>query len=331
MGGCVVSVDPYLSDADVTFDPGLLGTWEEVSGSDRAVVSQRADDAYAVEYTSDGEVTQFEARLGRLGDRLVLDLWPAADDSDQDLESGLEIPGHLLLTVDIGSNEIRFAAIDPDPLLESLRDGRIGLSYQSADEQLILQGSTEQLRAALGDYIERDGALTDPDAWRRADPQPALDPVPVSCFEASPWREADRLFRGEPNWLGADVASTVDLGDGRVLWLFGDTWIDPTGAGTRRGASLISNSVAIQTGTDPTTSAIEFYWGRHADGSPDALFPDRGAESLWFGNGVRGEGASGAFRRRYGPDVRNEHIRVAENFSDSEIYYPRFVRLTRCD
>ncbi len=50
---------------------------------------------------------------------------------------------------------------------------------------------------------------------------------------------------------------------------------------------MVSNSVAIQTGTDPTTATITFYWGHAADGTPDAIFPDRGAESLWFGNGVR--------------------------------------------
>lgn len=50
---------------------------------------------------------------------------------------------------------------------------------------------------------------------------------------------------------------------------------------------MVSNSVAIQTGTDPANSRIVFYWGRANDGGPAALFPDRGAERLWFGNGVR--------------------------------------------
>lgn len=114
-----------------------------------------------------------------------------------------------------------------------------------------------------------------------------MGPVDVPCFEASAWRDADRLFHSDPHWVGADVASSVDLGSGRTLWLFGDTWIDPSGKGTRSGARMISNSVAIQRGTDPTTAEISFYWGRGTDGKPAALFPDRGGEWLWFGNGVR--------------------------------------------
>jgi hypothetical protein len=79
----------------------------------------------------------------------------------------------------------------------------------------------------------------------------------------------------------------VDLGDGRTLWLFGDSWTDPSGQGKRQGARMISNSVAIQHGADPSTATISFYWGRAADGSAAAFVPDRGGDALWFGNGVR--------------------------------------------
>jgi hypothetical protein len=128
--------------------------------------------------------------------------------------------------------------------------------------------------------------------WRRAAESVAPEvaqppPTDVPCFEATAWHEADGLFHGDPHWLGADVASTVDLGDGRILWLFGDTWIDPTGAGTRGGARMVSNSVAIQSGTDPSTASIALRWGRGADGLPAAFIPDREGERLWFGNGVR--------------------------------------------
>lgn len=115
-----------------------------------------------------------------------------------------------------------------------------------------------------------------------ARPAGSIEEIP--CFEPSAWREADRLFRGDPNWIGADGASTVYLGGGRTLWLFGDTWIDPAGRGTRRGARMVSNSVAVQNGPDPSKASIKFYWGKA--GGPKAFFPDRGDERLWPGNGV---------------------------------------------
>jgi hypothetical protein len=50
---------------------------------------------------------------------------------------------------------------------------------------------------------------------------------------------------------------------------------------------MVSNSVAIQTGTDPSTASIRFFWGRDSAGAPAAFVPDPRGERFWFGNGVR--------------------------------------------
>jgi len=288
LGGCVLSGEPVVLESDATFDPRLLGMWKEVSGSDRAAVSRTTGNTYAIEYSSDGNVGTFEARLGRLGGRLILDVWPTPRDKSLPKPyAGLLLAGHWLLTLDVSPDEIHMSALEPDSLLADLLAGKVRLAHRIIEDKLVLSGTTKELRSTLGRYLTRAGALSEVWVWQRAQAAGPPRPVEVPCFEATAWREADQLFHRDPHWLGADVASTVDLGGGRILWLFGDTWIDPSGAGTRRGARMVSNSVAIQNGTDPTTAAMTFYWGRAADGRPDALFPDRGAESLWFGNGVR--------------------------------------------
>ena len=284
--GCVLSVDPVVPESEATFDPRLLGAWEEVSGSDYAVITRAAQNTYSIHYRSGAEAGAFEARLGRLGGRLVLDAWPTPGEKDlPEPYSGVLIPGHVLVALDVSSDEVRVSTLDPDAMLRALRAGDVRMAYSSADDRLVLQAATPQLRSELRTYIARPGALGKADVWRRA----AVRPVPaeVPCFEASAWREADALFHRDPHWVGADVASSVDLGGVRTLWLFGDTWIDPTGKATRQGAIMVSNSVAIQTGANPVQSRIEFYWGKAADGKPAALVPDRGEERLWFGNGVR--------------------------------------------
>lgn len=307
LSGCVVSVDSVVPDPGAAFDPRLIGRWEKVSGSDLAVVSRAGEREYTIEYTTAGEVGRFHARLGRLGDHLVLDAWP--DPRDDELPrpyAGVLVASHLLVALDVETETIHTAAIEPDSLLAALQAGRVRLAYAASGDQLILHGTTAELRAALGPFVARPGALAKPNVWRRVhsgDTSVPPGPVEVPCFEASAWREADQLFHRDPHWLGADVASSVDLGNHRILWLFGDTWIDPSGRGTRRGARMVSNSVAIQTGTDPTTASIAFYWGKAADGGPAAMFPDRGAESLWFGNGVRVGDRLVLF---FGPTLRTE-------------------------
>src|SRR6478735_7649768 len=63
---------------------------------------------------------------------------------------------------------------------------------------------------------------------------------------ATAWPEADALFRKDANWVGGDDASSVDLGNGRIAWLFADSFIDPAGKNTRPGAKLVRNSIGIQ-------------------------------------------------------------------------------------
>src|SRR5512143_942237 len=80
--GCVLSIDAVVPASDATFDPRLLGEWQGESDGERAVIARDSGGAYAIEYTDEkGKRGSFRARLGRLGPRLVLDIWPAHDDA----------------------------------------------------------------------------------------------------------------------------------------------------------------------------------------------------------------------------------------------------------
>jgi hypothetical protein len=103
---------------------------------------------------------------------------------------------------------------------------------------------------------------------------------------ATAWPEADRLFHSDPRWLGADAAFSVDLGHGRVLWLFGDSFVTARAGQTRRQARMVRNSVAIESGYDPSAASIRFYWG--SKGTQAASFiPDEGENWFWPMHGVR--------------------------------------------
>jgi hypothetical protein len=106
-----------------------------------------------------------------------------------------------------------------------------------------------------------------------------------SVTASAAWPEADELFHRDPRWLGADDAYSVDLGDGHVLWLFADTFIATSDAHVRQESQLIHNSVAIQTGLDPATADIEFFWTDAA--APTAFFPEQDGLWFWPGDGER--------------------------------------------
>ena len=106
---------------------------------------------------------------------------------------------------------------------------------------------------------------------------------------ADTWPEANALFLGDSRWVGGDGALTVPLGGDRILWLFGDSFIARGPTRTRDGSAFIRNSVAVQTGRDPTRSFIEFYWSHSLEG-PRSFLPEQGDSWFWPGHGVRFDG-----------------------------------------
>jgi hypothetical protein len=114
----------------------------------------------------------------------------------------------------------------------------------------------------------------------------------LSCGEGGPaasgelWPAADRIFHRDARWIGGDGAYTVDLGGDRVLWLFGDSFVATTRERTRKRSVMVRNSVAVQTGRDPSSAYLQFYW-RSEDGAPRSFFADDGETYYWPEHGVR--------------------------------------------
>jgi hypothetical protein len=170
LGGCVVTLDSVIQESDAMSDPRLLGTWEEVGGSDRAVVSQADKSTYAIEYASNGKTGRFGARLGRLGERTVLDVWPEPSDAELGPYAGLLVRGHLLMDFAAGADKITTALLESDSLIAALKAGQVRLAHDSSSNQLILKGTTQELRAALAQYLARPGVLDESVTWRRLTP-----------------------------------------------------------------------------------------------------------------------------------------------------------------
>jgi hypothetical protein len=104
-------------------------------------------------------------------------------------------------------------------------------------------------------------------------------------IRAEPWPQADALFHSDPQWLGGDGAYSVDLGNQHVLWLFGDSFINMGQGHTRTESAMVRNSVAIESGYDPSAAAIHFYW-RTRGSKPESFFPEKNGIWYWPGHGV---------------------------------------------
>jgi hypothetical protein len=109
--------------------------------------------------------------------------------------------------------------------------------------------------------------------------QPAAD----AGLQAAPDAKWDALFDRTSGWTGGDGVGTVDLGHGRVLWLFGDAWIGQVAGGAHvPGSQMVNNSLGLlggdcrKTGDPPPRGEMRFHWGQDdARGRPTAwIVPD---------------------------------------------------------
>ena len=105
----------------------------------------------------------------------------------------------------------------------------------------------------------------------------------INKFEAE---EIDNsFFRNNKFWRGADGAATIDLENGKILWLFSDTFIDTDGNGRRTNSTMINNTLAIQDGYELSKSKISFYW-KGKNKKPKAFFELPGKTWFWTGHGT---------------------------------------------
>lgn len=98
-------------------------------------------------------------------------------------------------------------------------------------------------------------------------------------YPATPDAAWDAAFTRTSGWTGGDCAGTVDLGDGRVLWTFGDSWIGDVVDGRHKpGSQMVNNAIAIQSLAGkpnelPAKSEIRFYWGGDAKNPKAWIIP----------------------------------------------------------
>ena len=97
------------------------------------------------------------------------------------------------------------------------------------------------------------------------------------------------IFKQDKYWRGADGAATIDLENGKILWLFSDSFVNPKGNGKRPGSVMINNTLAIQEGNDLQNSEFRFYW-KGSNKKPEAFFEVPGETWFWTGHGTIADG-----------------------------------------
>jgi uncharacterized protein (UPF0128 family) len=169
LGGCVpvVSLHPLFGEKDVVFDEKLLGTWVDDPNSPEATWEfKRADtndNAYRLIFSDkEGKKGMFVAHLGKLKDKLFLDICPAP--WEQQDPNKIEwvyntlflIPAHTFVKIDSIEPQLKMLLTDDDKMKEFLKADPNAVKHEFLEDSPILTGSTKELQTFVLKYADGD-------------------------------------------------------------------------------------------------------------------------------------------------------------------------------
>lgn len=166
--GClVISVYPYYSEKDLTFEPGLLGSWTKIADQPEHWKFEKSDaNGYQLTVSDNSNTNVMQAHLFKLQGQSFLDLF--APDANTDVQPP-PIPSHLLLRVTALSPNVKLAALDHGWLRDLLMKNPKALRHEipktkdkPEDRPIVLTADTAELQAFLIKNFETKEAWTDP-------------------------------------------------------------------------------------------------------------------------------------------------------------------------
>jgi hypothetical protein len=172
--GCagVVSLHPLATPDDrrVSFDPALVGTWEEVEanpdGTRMRYVVAGAPSGYAV--TAGPNQVKCTMQLLKVGDRQLLDVYFPHD--------GPQVPVHVFCKLRMEKDAAWLAEMTSDWLMEQIKaSGRVRHellneemgSLSGGSKRILLIASTVELQSSFLPYVADDRSFVEETELRR--------------------------------------------------------------------------------------------------------------------------------------------------------------------
>ncbi len=177
LGGCipVMSIDPFYTKSDLSFDEKILGTWENDSNNEKGStwIFERAKDsntAYELTFINeDGKKGLFTANLMKLNGKLFFDVYPRGNPwgtedpnkSEFPFNTLLMMPAHTIIKVDSVQPQLLLVMTEDDKIKELFKEHPDAIAYKVIDEKVVLTASTRELQTFIAKYADDEKLFPD--------------------------------------------------------------------------------------------------------------------------------------------------------------------------
>lgn len=160
IAGCLpVSLQPLYREADLRFDPALIGVWgsskDKNDTKDSWTFRKGDKQSYELLIKEGTKASPFVAHLFVIGEQRFLDLYPHEDGLKDipvaDFYKVALIPGHLFLRVDQIEPGLKMSVMKDDWLKAYLKDHQKEIEHQWIldNDSVVLTAGTEALQAFI--------------------------------------------------------------------------------------------------------------------------------------------------------------------------------------
>ncbi len=154
--GCIPSLNPVYTEADLVFDPAIVGTWAQGEKT-KWEFSKLGEKKYRLVYTGrDGKQGVFVARLAQLDGARFLDLYPEKLDADQ---SGFYnfhlVPIHTVYLVRGTEPGLQLASIDYEWLKKHLDANSDTIQFATFQNKRLITAPTNELQEFVVEHKDK--------------------------------------------------------------------------------------------------------------------------------------------------------------------------------
>jgi len=174
LSGCIPSLQPFYTEQDLIFEPGLVGSFSEPDGSAVWTFSKAADREYRLVIKDRANSSSFSAHLFKLANHTYLDLYPGKDGLDdcprEDFFKASLVPGHLVLKIPQIQPNLKLQVMDEDWIKEQLKMKKQTVPHSLIEsDRLVLTGRTEEIQAFLKKISDEEKAWGKPAEFQKRD------------------------------------------------------------------------------------------------------------------------------------------------------------------
>ncbi|HKW35364.1 MAG TPA: hypothetical protein VJN92_20290 [Candidatus Acidoferrum sp.] len=152
-GGFVMSLQPSYTAADLEVDKELEGSWATEEGNVTFRFEQGDGKQYrvAVKETQGGRESsaEFEAHFMRLGTFWFVDFFPNGSAAGGEFYQMHLFRVHSMARIELSQDAMQMTFLDGTWLQKKVEEKSVDVSYQKAEGELLLTGTTEEVQNLL--------------------------------------------------------------------------------------------------------------------------------------------------------------------------------------